>query len=209
MTEGPETQTKATGLDPVLLATPFEVQTTWHVITGAQSCGKTTLIELLRERGFRTEAETARQYFEMEFGRGRSLEEIMRDPGAVQRAIVSRQLALERRLQPDQVEFLDRAVPDCLTFLRFFGQDPNEILPFCRERRYASVFVLDRLPIATDGLRIEDEELAAYQDEWLPTDYGALGYKVIRVPVLRPEERVAFVLEQLGEQGRSGSRPSC
>ena len=35
---------RATELDPALLSTPFEVQTNWHVITGAASCGKTTFM---------------------------------------------------------------------------------------------------------------------------------------------------------------------
>jgi predicted ATPase len=38
-------------------------------------------------------------------------------------------------------------------------------------------------------------------DEWLAHDYGALGCSVVRVPVLSPEERLAFVLETLSEQG--------
>jgi predicted ATPase len=32
-------------------------------------------------------------------------------------------------------------------------------------------------------------------------DYSALGYNIVRVPVLPPEERLAFVLERLSEQG--------
>ena len=31
-------------LDPALLSTPFKIQTNWHVITGAPSSGKTTMI---------------------------------------------------------------------------------------------------------------------------------------------------------------------
>jgi hypothetical protein len=43
---------RTTELEPALLSTPFGVQTNWHVITGAPSCGKTTLIDLLANEGF-------------------------------------------------------------------------------------------------------------------------------------------------------------
>jgi hypothetical protein len=48
-----------TELDPHLLSTPFGVHTNWQVITGGPSCGKTTLINLLANKGFRTAPEGA------------------------------------------------------------------------------------------------------------------------------------------------------
>ena len=46
--------------------------------------------------------------------------------------------------------------------------------------------------------RIEaDDDTAAYYDSWIQSDYRALGYQLIRVPVLPPKERLAFVLERL------------
>ena len=104
-------------------------------------------------------------------------------------------------LQPTEFAFLDRGVPDCLAWCRAYGLNPNEILPKCFRHRYASVFVLDRLPVQGDGLRPEDEALAAFLDEWIPRDYSALGYRVVRVPVLPLQGRVGFVLERLSEQG--------
>jgi predicted ATPase len=66
------------------------------------------------------------------------------------------------------------------------------------------VFLLDLLPFQPDGERPEEvAALGAYLDGWLARDYGALGYRVVRVPALPPEERLAFVLERVGEQGRA------
>ena len=39
-------------LDSHLLSTPFSIQTNWHVLTGAACTGKTTLINMLVEKGF-------------------------------------------------------------------------------------------------------------------------------------------------------------
>ena len=61
--------------------------------------------------------------------------------------------------------------------------------------------MLDLLPLQLDGARIENEAYTVLFDEWLVCDYTALGYHVVRVPVLSPEERLAFVLERLSEQG--------
>ena len=45
MRDKPQLDFRITELDPDLLSTPFDVQTNWHVITGAACCGKTTLID--------------------------------------------------------------------------------------------------------------------------------------------------------------------
>ena len=79
--------------------------------------------------------------------------------------------------------------------------DPNELLPECLRYRYASVFVLDRLPHELDGARMDDDAYTALLDEWLVRDYAALGYVVTRVPVLSPQERLVFVLETLSDRG--------
>jgi predicted ATPase len=60
--------------------------------------------------------------------------------------------------------------------------------------------MLNRLPYQRDGVRAGDDETAAYIEAWMLRDYSALGYNVVRVPVLSPEERLAFVLEKLSEQ---------
>ena len=192
----------ATELDRDLLATPFEVQTNWHVITGAICCGKTTLIDLLAGEGFQTLAEIPRQHIEAEMAKGRSLEDIFASK-ADERAITDWQRRAEQELRATDVVFLDRALPDFLYFWRLHGLDPNEILEECLHHRYASVFILDPLPLELDGARIEDEVFTVLFDEALVRDYRALGYEVVRVPVLPPQERLQFVLEQLSGQGSS------
>ncbi len=193
---------KTTELDPDLLATKFQVQTNWHVITGAACSGKTTLIELLAAEGFQIAPETAREYFERELARGRTIDEIREDQITLQLGIFNLQLRTEQSLRPSQIAFLDRALPDTLAHHRIFGLNPNEFLKECFKYHYASVFILDRLPfLRSQALGPEDDASSNFLDEWLARDYLALGYPVVRVPVLSPEERLAFVLENLSEQG--------
>ncbi len=201
MFDGPKHDFVTTQLDPDLLATPFRVQTNWHVITGAPCSGKTTLIDQLADKGFRTVPETARLYIEKEMARGRTIDEIRENADALERGLIEIQLRFERELRATDVAFLDRAVPDCLAWSRVFGLNPNEILSECFHHRYACIFVLDRLPIQQDDLRIEEDATAGLLDEWLGRDYSALGYSVVRVPVVSPKDRLALVLERLSEQG--------
>jgi predicted ATPase len=111
------------------------------------------------------------------------------------------QLEIERGLQANECIFLDNAIPNCLAWYRFFGLNPNEFLRECFHYRYASVFLLDRLPLQHNGLRYKDDALQDFTDEWHARDYSALGYSFTRVPVMPPEERLAFVLRELSEQG--------
>ena len=104
---------RTAALDLDLLSTPFGVQTNWHVITGASSCGKTTLIKLLAENGFQTVPESARRYMEREIARGRTIDEIHADGAALQCSIEEMQLNVEGRLRASHITFLDGAVPGC------------------------------------------------------------------------------------------------
>jgi predicted ATPase len=201
MVDRPQHSLSTTELDPDLLSAPFRVQTNWHVITGAPCCGKTTLIDQLAGRGYRTVPEVGRQYIETEMAKGRTLDDIRQNEATFCCLIKDIQLRIESALRVDDVTFLDRAFPDCLTFFRLRDLDPNEVLPQCFHRRYASVFILDRFPVQQDGARTEDDAIAGQLDEWLARDYSALGYSVVRVPVLPREERLAFVLERLSGQG--------
>jgi predicted ATPase len=169
------------------------------VITGAPCSGKSTTINQLRDMGYRTVPEAGRRYVENELGKGRSLGEIRRDQGEFTRRIYALMLAQERALQPDQVVFLDRAIPDAPAFYRFAGINPNTVLSDCFQYHYRSVFILDRLPYELDGVRAEDDEAANFIDHWMQRDYTALGYNVKRVPLMQPEHRLNYILERIRE----------
>lgn len=185
-----------TPLDPHLLSTPFQVQTNWHVITGAPSSGKTTIIDMLAGLGFQTVSETSRPYIEREVAKGRTFADIYKS-WADQQAMNELQLRTERNLRPSDLNILDNAIPDNLAFNRLKSMDLNQLLVECFHHRYASVFILDRLPLQLDGMRADDDPAADYLDRWHESDYTALGYNIIRVPVLPPQQRLSFILEAL------------
>jgi predicted ATPase len=144
--------------------------------------------------------EIGRQYIEREVAKGRTLDEIFGN-AADERAMTDMQRRTEHELRATEVTFLDRALPDYLWFWRLFGLNLNELLAQCFHHRYASVFILDPLPLELDGARIEDDAYTVLLDEALDRDYSALGYRVVRVPVLSAQERLEFVLDRLSEEG--------
>ncbi|MGD9002686.1 MAG: AAA family ATPase [Anaerolineae bacterium] len=201
MPDNPQHDFRTTELDRDLLSTPFGVQTNWHVITGAPSSGKSTLIDQLADRGFQTVPETGRLCLERELAKGHTIDEIRKDMAAMQMAVIEMQSEIEHGLRATDVVFLDGAIPGCLAWHRAFGLNPNEILPECFHHRYASVFILAPLPFQENGARNGDAPIVGHLDEWLARDYSSLGYQVVRVPVLSIQERLALILETLSERG--------
>jgi predicted ATPase len=168
------------------------------VITGSVCSGKSTLIDQLAACGHQTAPEAARQYFEQEIAAtGKTIDQIRKEMVPCVNGIVDLMLKIEQGLDPTETVFLDRGYPDVFAFIRQIGLDPNLYLPDCFHYRYASVFMLDRFPVQRDDVRIEDEAAAKYLDQWHCCDYTALGYRIVRVPVLPPKERIAFVLEKV------------
>ena len=189
-------------LDQEILSASYKVHTNWHVITGAPCTGKTTLIELLSQAGYLIAHETAREYFEVEMAKGRTSQEIRDSGHSTQMAIFHMQRDLENELPHREDVFLDRGLPDSLTFHRLFGLNPDELLPACLEHQYASVFILDRLPFEREAkLGPEDEKSAHFIDKWLERDYTSLRYQIVRVPVYPPKERLTFILNSITGQG--------
>lgn len=201
MTENFSLHFNNAALDPELLSTPFKVKTNWYVITGAPSSGKTTVINLIKEKGFNTTPEFARLYIEREMAKGLTIHDVQKDLLALQRGIVNFHIKMERELPVNEFLFLDRGFPDCLSYHRLRGLDPNELLIYCFNRHYKLVFILDRLPFQLDGVRYENDALAEFHQSWLHKDYNALGYYPIRVPVLSPKKRLELILGNLAERG--------
>ena len=167
----------------------------WYAISGAPSSGKTTTVRLLAARGHRTTEEQARAIITEEMAQGRTLEEVRGAGEWFQEVILERQLRLESELDPDETVFLDRGIPDGLAYERFLNLTPNpELADASRRSRYRRVFVLDPLDFIADRGRIEDGETQTNLHHAILSTYRELGFDVVEVPVLPPEERVDFIL---------------
>lgn len=173
-------------------------KTNWYVITGGPSSGKTTTVNLLQKRGYKTTIEHARHYIDTQRITGRTVEEIRANQIRFQRAVLDMQLAEEKNLSPDETVFLDRALPDALAYYRFLSLPiDQELTDAIKTASYNKVFVLDPLPLAKDYARTEDETAQRKIHTLILEAYESLYFPIVHVPVLSPEERVDFILRNL------------
>jgi predicted ATPase len=172
--------------------------TNWYVITGGPSSGKTTIIELLRKRGYRTTIEHARHYIDTQRVSGRTIAEIRANQQEFQHRVLMMQIEQERAIDPDEVHFLDRALPDALAYYRYLSLDPDPALfEALKTASYRKVFILDLLPLANDYARTEDAAAQKKIHALLIKVYRELGFPIEIVPVLPPEERADYILARL------------
>jgi predicted ATPase len=171
--------------------------TNWHVITGAPCSGKTAVIEVLAQQGYRIVPEFARDYIESRLACGETLDAIKADALAFESHILLGKIRLEKQLNADQLYFMDRAVPDSIAYFELEGLDPTHPLLQARVVRYKSVFLFERVILEKDAVRTEDELTAARLEALLEKSYMRLGYDPIRVPVMPVPRRAEFILERV------------
>ncbi|TSC85637.1 MAG: hypothetical protein G01um10148_1023 [Parcubacteria group bacterium Gr01-1014_8] len=176
----------------------MRANTQWYVVTGGPSSGKTTTVNILKERGYKTTIEHARHYIDTKRVTGKTTDEIRANQVAFQQGVLDMQIREEKALSRDEVVFLDRAVPDALAYYRFQSLPEDEKLQNAlRSASYKKVFILDPLPLAPDYARTEDETAQKRLHELLTEVYESLGFPVVHVSVLPPKERVDFILKNL------------
>lgn len=171
--------------------------TSWVVITGPPSSGKTSLINALAAQGYRIAAEVAREIICYTLGSARLQHQLPRNSLALQREILAVTLRREHRLPVQQRIFFDRGAPDSIAYLKYHHFNPKVAYKACEFRRYAKVFYCQGLPIVKDDIRIEDEWVAQKLGQKIMDAYESLGYFLHILPPVSIEERLELILRQL------------
>jgi len=173
--------------------------TDWCVITGGPSSGKSTVIRLLKDMGYKTTEELAQHYIDLQRVNGRSVEEIRSNQRQFQHKVLNLQIDTERRLNPQELVFLDRGLPDELAYYRYFNLQPDEkLIENLENFSYRKIFIMDLLPLDKDYARTEDLKAQKELHQMIIETYMRRGEPIVMVPVLPPKERVKFILEDLG-----------
>jgi predicted ATPase len=170
----------------------------WYVITGGPSSGKSTVIELLKDDGYTTTHEVARHFIDLQRINGRSTEEIRANQRQFQHKVLNLQIQLERRLDPQEMIFLDRGLPDELAYYEYFKLPPDEkLIEYLESATYKKIFIMDLLPLDKDYARTEDLDAQKALHQLIIDTYKRRSEPIVMVPVLPPKERVAFILANL------------
>jgi predicted ATPase len=172
--------------------------TNWYVITGGPSSGKTTTVNILKERGYKITIEHARHYIDTQRIQGRTVAAIRANQREFQRGVTAMQIEQEASLDPREAVFLDRALPDAIAYYRFLDLElDTSLLKAAQAASYKRVFLLDLLPLAADYARTEDVAAQRRIHALLYDVYNELGHPVERVPTLSAGERVDYILARL------------
>jgi len=173
-------------------------QTNWYVITGGPSSGKTTTVNLLKERGYITTFEHARHYLDTQRLKGKTIADVRKQQKEFQLGVLDMQIEQENQILPEVLVFLDRAIPDALAYYRFLNLPEDEKLTEAlRTVSYKKIFILDCLPIVKDYARTEDTMAQKKIHALLVDVYKSLRFPIVQVPVFPPGERVDFILKNL------------
>lgn len=173
-----------------------EIITNWNVITGGPCTGKTTVVNLLAQRGYKTTIEHARHYIDTQQIRGRTVEEIRENKKEFQLGVLNMQIEEEGTLDVNEMVFLDRALPDAMAYYQFLGLEYDDrLIEQCNKYCYKHVFIQDRLPLTNDYARLEDEAEQIRIHNLIIKVYESFPCPIVHVPVLPPEERVDFILK--------------
>lgn len=173
-------------------------QTNWYVITGGPSSGKTTTVNILRQRGYITTMEHARHFLDTQRLKGKTLEEVRRNQREFQAGVLEMQIEQEKEMAPHVQVFLDRAIPDAMAYYRFLNLEPDErLLEAMKNISYKKIFIMDYLPLVNDYARNENAEAQKNIHRLITEVYESLPFPVIHVPVMSAEERVDYILDRL------------
>lgn len=184
-------------MEPNIINKPKK-QKNWYVITGGPSSGKTTTVNLLKEKGYITTMEHARHFLDTQRLKGKTIEEIRKNQRKFQLGVLDMQIKQESEISPNILVFLDRAIPDALAYHRFLNlAQGKKLTEALRNVSYKKIFILDPLPLVNDYARNENEEAQKKIHELITEVYESLPFPVIHVPVLSAVERVDFILKNL------------
>jgi predicted ATPase len=171
------------------------------VLTGAPGSGKSSTIRILEyDYGERTIAEAAEDMIKTLRKRGYEKPWELSD---FQDNIL--ELQLQREQQVKQLEgrvFIDRGILDGLAYHQLRGQ--KEAMKWAIENargRYSKVFLMERgTACEKNGIRFENPEEAQKLEDLQYQNYTNAGYKVERIPFIKPEERARMIIKICGEK---------
>ncbi len=175
-----------------------------YVITGGACTGKTTMINELKRRGFCIIDESARLIIESEQVHAKmnpAYEPIVPwiDNYAFQGEVIKLQTLMEMNATGSRA-VLDRSLVDGIAYSKMWGNKEYEgVRDRIKEANYTQVFFLENLGFyEQDDQRKESEEFNQKLHEELYNTYIELGFDVVRVPALPIDERVYFIVKEIG-----------
>ncbi|MCX6804051.1 MAG: ATP-binding protein [Candidatus Diapherotrites archaeon] len=176
------------------------------VIVGAPCSGKSTVLKVLRKKGFFTITELAepiiKKYMKSHYG---IPPWETKDCKWFQKKAFSEQIRTEKKLAKfitkEEFVFLDGGVPDRIAISELEGVPvEKKRYTFTKNNPYSQVFFFEPLPkekYTPDTHRPIPYKRAKQIGKAIGNIYKKLQYDVIYVPLESPSKRVAYILRRL------------
>src|ERR1700744_3190424 len=172
------------------------------IVTGGPGAGKSTLLAALEARGFSTMPEGGRAIIQDQVAIGGPAL-----PWADRSAFAELMLSWDMRSHREALEmsgpvFFDRAVPDVPSYLRLCGLPfPPHVIKAAQTYRYHRlVFIAPPWEqiFEQDAERRQDFAEARATYDALVEVYTSLGYELVVLPLVSPEQRAQLVIRAIG-----------
>ena len=169
------------------------------VITGGPGTGKTTILDLLRDKGYPCHTEVSREVIKEQLILNSRLLP-WDDLSGFSFKVNEGQVKQYKEAEEGKLNFYDRGIPDVLAYLRKEGIHEEELEQCAAQYLYHPiVFFMPPWPeiYGTDNERREDFDAMLEIHNNMKKVYCDLGYKVEEVPKLSPQKRIDFILSKL------------
>lgn len=169
----------------------------YYILTGAFGSGKSTVLKLLKERGFLCVNEPARVILSAQRAvNGKGVPE--NDPGMFTRLMMEYSVASYMQYKNEtQPVIFDRGMPDLAAYAKIFGLDDTDYLKLSESYKYnLNVFCFNGWGdiYVNDDERKADFETANEFGVSVKQIYVELGYNVIDAPFKNAELRADFII---------------
>ncbi len=170
----------------------------WYIITGPPCSGKTTLLNLLRKKGYQVVEEAARILIDREIAEGNTIERIRKNELSFQKKVLQQKINMEKQLSRGELIFFERGIPDSIAYFKLCGITSDFSLKKALNKCfYKKIFFLELLDYKKDYARVENEKDAVILERLLEESYIKLKMEVVKVPKMSIKKRLDFIIDRI------------
>ncbi|WP_417369975.1 AAA family ATPase [Flavobacterium beibuense] len=172
----------------------------FYIITGGPGCGKTTLIEKLKQYEYNCIDEAARSIIQEQVkNNGNALP--WKNTFKYKKLMLQKSIEDYKNANKELITFFDRGIPDTLCYSKVLNEEitPEENLASIAYRYNKKVFWLPpwKEIYTTDSERKQNWTEAKRIAFLMKETYLNYDYEVIEIPKTNPRQRVSFILDNI------------